>query len=167
MFGQNKTCSRCGISKSVDLFSNYKHSSDGKKAACKSCQKAYNDKWDRENKEKKKDSARWWSIKNKYNISKEEYLSLLESQNHKCKICNLESSDNLHNYLYVDHCHQTNEIRGLLCKSCNSLLGMAKDDVEILENAIKYLKESNEKLSNLQRIVLQSLSTVEENFTNN
>lgn len=149
MFGLNKTCSRCNTTKSIDRFSNYKHSSDGKKAACKDCQKIYNDKWHQQNKEKKRDSSRWWSIQNKYGLTKEDYLKLLSNQNNGCKICGLTSSENLHNYLYVDHCHNTNQIRGLLCKDCNSLLGMAKDNISILENAIKYLKESNEKLSNL------------------
>lgn len=41
----------------------------------------------------------------------------------------------------VDHDHVTGTIRGLLCSKCNTLLGMAKDNIAILENAIKYLKK--------------------------
>ena len=42
---------------------------------------------------------------------------------------------------FVDHSHITNEVRGLLCSKCNSLLGMANDDIEILKKAIEYLKD--------------------------
>ena len=41
--------------------------------------------------------------------------------------------------LYVDHCHKTNTLRDLLCHQCNSFLGHAKDNIEILQKAIDYL----------------------------
>jgi hypothetical protein len=139
-----KTCTKCLETKNRDLFSNHKRSKDGKKASCKSCQKLYNDKWYVNNTEKKADTSRWWNIENKYGLSKEDYLSILNSQGNCCKICKLSSEKNLHKYLYVDHCHTSLKVRGLLCKSCNSLLGMANDNIEILTNAINYLKETNE-----------------------
>lgn len=46
--------------------------------------------------------------------------------------------------LYIDHCHKTNQVRGLLCFSCNSALGHFKDNVESLKKAIKYLKKWQE-----------------------
>ena len=33
--------------------------------------------------------------------------------------------------------------RGLLCRNCNLAIGMFKDDIDILNNAIKYLKNEN------------------------
>lgn len=141
MCGLSKVCSRCNELKPFDQYSNQAKSKDGKKAACKSCQKIYNDKWFEKNRDKKADTNRWWTIQNKYGLTKEQYLSLVESQNGNCKICGIHQSENTHSYLYVDHCHDTNIIRGLLCRSCNSLLGMAKDDIAILNNAINYLKD--------------------------
>ena len=44
--------------------------------------------------------------------------------------------------LYVDHCHETKKIRGLLCHQCNVALGHMNDDPQRLEKAISYLKES-------------------------
>lgn len=38
--------------------------------------------------------------------------------------------------LCVDHDHTTNEIRGLCCRSCNSGLGLFKDNIEAMERAI-------------------------------
>lgn len=149
MCGLSKTCSRCGELKDYSAFSNYKHSKDGKKAACKSCQKVYNDLWFEKNRDKKADSNRWWMIENKYNLTKDQYLEILEKQNHTCKICGTHQDNNTHKYLYVDHCHSTNLVRGLLCRACNSMLGMAKDDPIILQNAINYLKEMYEKTSSI------------------
>lgn len=37
-----KECSKCKVTKSLDLFYNYKASKDGKMARCKECQKEYN-----------------------------------------------------------------------------------------------------------------------------
>jgi len=41
----------------------------------------------------------------------------------------------------VDHCHVTGKYRGLLCNRCNTSLGFVNDDIELLENMVKYLKE--------------------------
>lgn len=69
---------------------------------------------------------------------------MLEKRNNKCEICgNYLNFDTL----CVDHDHNVNDpyddsVRGLLCNNCNLLIGHAKDDVIILENAIEYLKRT-------------------------
>ena len=75
-----------------------------------------------------------------FNLTKEQYLDMLEKQNHVCAICG--NKDN-NKKLAVDHCHTTGVIRGLLCSSCNTSLGKFKDSVELLQNAIQYLKDNN------------------------
>ena len=88
-------------------------------------------------------TAYWYKVR--YNLSMETYKQMLENQNYVCAICGKpETSKNAVGDikpLAVDHCHSTGKIRGLLCHKCNVLLGKASDDVSILENAIKYLKE--------------------------
>lgn len=69
---------------------------------------------------------------------------MFKTQNGSCKICNTHQSE-LKSILYVDHCHTTNKIRGLLCQHCNTLLGYAKDNVETLSLAIQYLNKHKEK----------------------
>lgn len=74
------------------------------------------------------------SLKVNYGLSERDYLQMLSSQNGKCKLCNQERK------LQVDHDHNTNEIRGLLCMPCNVGLGMLGDNTEGLEKALQYIK---------------------------
>ena len=74
-------------------------------------------------------------------IDIDKYNLLLESQNYKCAICGSKETGRIDiKYFNVDHCHKTGKIRGLLCHSCNRMLGDAKDDPNILSKGIDYLK---------------------------
>ena len=70
----------------------------------------------------------------RYSITKEQYLQMEDSQNNKCAICDKEMK-----VINIDHCHETKKVRGLLCTACNTGIGKLKDDITILESAIKYL----------------------------
>ena len=72
----------------------------------------------------------------RYGVTKRVYAEILVAQNGKCAICKEISKKTL----AVDHCHKTGQIRGLLCRACNSMLGFGKDNKSIFENAISYLK---------------------------
>lgn len=75
-------------------------------------------------------------------ISKEQKNELLIKQNHGCKICHKKIyflfSNESSNCLYVDHCHKTNEVRGLLCASCNSGIGKFKENLNLMQKAIEW-----------------------------
>jgi hypothetical protein len=75
-----------------------------------------------------------------YGISLESYNLLLEKQNHKCAICGKEKVESDRTFC-VDHNHITGEIRGLLCRNCNSGIGLLQDSEDILYKAIIYLKQ--------------------------
>lgn len=62
-----------------------------------------------------------------------------ERQNDRCAIC---SCDLATTQACLDHCHDTKVIRGVLCRSCNTALGLFKDSKEILETAIHYIQRA-------------------------
>lgn len=80
-------------------------------------------------------------LKNKYNMTLEDYDRMVIEQNHVCAICKLPNKTTATNKLFVDHCHTTGNIRGLLCSRCNSGIGSLKDNTETLLSAIQYLEK--------------------------
>jgi hypothetical protein len=75
-----------------------------------------------------------------YGITPEEFDLLLSKQKGVCAICNRTVvSTREYPTLVVDHDHQTNKIRGLLCRACNIGLGHFEDNVLYLQAAIRYL----------------------------
>jgi hypothetical protein len=86
-------------------------------------------------------SGRDFRINKKYNLKRSDYNKMFKQQDGKCAICDQEWEQNLR----VDHCHDTGNIRGLLCDSCNLGLGKFQDSIDILQSAIAYL--SSHKLS--------------------
>lgn len=78
-------------------------------------------------------------LKRKYGISNLAYLKLLNEQNCQCAICGIPQIE-LKESLHVDHDHDTGIVRGLLCRRCNAMLGMADDSIERFQKAIEYLE---------------------------
>ena len=80
------------------------------------------------------------SLTRKYGMTQDEYEMMYESQNGLCAICENKCVNKQHKgNLCVDHCHETKKVRGLLCHKCNTMLGLANDNPEILEKARNYL----------------------------
>lgn len=79
-------------------------------------------------------------IRDRYNMSLDEYQSMLDCQDGKCKLCGLilDSSTKALKP-HIDHCHKTGDIRGMLCHNCNAGLGHFKDSIELLNKAEEYL----------------------------
>lgn len=95
--------------------------------------------------------TRAMSIKKKFGISIGTYNDLLKKQKNKCGICKKEESFvNCHTgkiiALALDHCHKTGQIRGILCRNCNLMIGNAKDSIKILRAAIRYLQNKHSLL---------------------
>jgi len=76
-----------------------------------------------------------------YGLDKDDFLKLAERQDYKCAVCLTDASEHPHS-LGVDHDHATNEIRGLLCVSCNTALGWLNDDPDNANRAAQYLRSS-------------------------
>lgn len=80
----------------------------------------------------------------KFGLSETDVIKIIEEQKNCCKICSkpFEESKFGRKGPMLDHCHKTGRFRGFLCLQCNTGLGSLRDSIPILEEAIKYLKES-------------------------
>ena len=81
--------------------------------------------------------GRGYRIRKDYGITEEEYEARIAAQGCKCAICQ-EPLDNPKT-THLDHNHETGQLRGVLCISCNHGLGKFKDRTDLLEAAIEYL----------------------------
>ncbi len=89
-----------------------------------------------------KRSARKSAIKRKFGLTLEDFNEMLLAQECLCAICKIHVSK-LKRDISVDHDHKTGKVRALLCYRCNTILGMAKDSIEVLKNTIAYLEKHN------------------------
>ena len=78
-------------------------------------------------------------LKRLYKYSQAEYEALLREQKYVCAICLKHRYVRGKTQLYIDHNHQTGQVRGLLCHYCNVALGHFEDSEAILYRARQYL----------------------------
>ena len=89
-----------------------------------------------------------------YKLTVEDYDNILKAQNGVCAICKLRTFNERKRHrgydgrtkliypLCVDHDHNTGKVRGLLCNNCNTGIGYLKDDLQLVQNALDYLKKA-------------------------
>ena len=115
-----KSCPTCKTTKKSNEFSKCVSRKDGLDIRCKSCASQ---------------SSKIQHYKKQYGFTTDQAETHLQNQYGECKICKRQSK------LYVDHCHTSGKIRGLICNNCNTVIGHAKENATTLLNAIEYLKE--------------------------
>lgn len=134
------TCTTCNVEKPAEDFYTRKDRPLKRTSSCKVCRKANQQTtW-------KPRQQGAYKLKINYGLSVDDYTNMLVRQGGVCAICRKPETTKSNNgyikNLAVDHCHSTGKVRGLLCHHCNTALGKFKDDITLLEAAIKYLKES-------------------------
>ena len=156
MNNKNRTCKLCNEYKSIDNFQPQGYQ-------CRECrnekQRAYwaslpedvriarqkngeyQRAWKSNNPEKSKELSRKTHIMRKFGITIAEYDSMLAAQNGVCAIC--EDTCSTGYKLAVDHNHITGKIRALLCKNCNTAIGLLKENTNTMNKAINYLEFHN------------------------
>jgi hypothetical protein len=120
-----KRCYSCRIWRPIEEFYRNQGRSDGRASRCIPC--STRQQWPEDQRRR--------SLWSKYRLTPEDFDDLVEKQQNKCAICGAPEPK-----FHVDHDHQTNKIRGLLCSHCNLMLGHARDNIETLLAAIEYLK---------------------------
>ncbi len=97
-----------------------------------------------------RERARRIRLRRYYGMELEDFDALCAVQDHRCAICRTHEDDlprmrpGDHSNLYVDHAHESGSVRGLLCQSCNLLVGHAREDEQVLLAAIRYLATHRE-----------------------
>jgi hypothetical protein len=81
-------------------------------------------------------------LRRKFGIGIDDYERMLAEQNGGCRICGTPPPEN--GSLHVDHDHDTGQIRGLLCVSCNNAIGALKENLDIFLAAMAYLEWDDE-----------------------
>ena len=130
---KNKKCSTCNKIKEEKDFPK-----GTRGYLCKDCK----NKIAREKYDPKKQRVKLYM--RRYGITVDDYNEMHIAQDGKCAICKKKKT--IKDYFYVDHCHETNKVRGLLCMRCNSGLGYFKDKIFLLEKALVYLKNSTKNI---------------------
>jgi len=137
-----KVCRGCGEMKELSEYHKQPNAPDGCRYKCKVCvskhmaglysakDKAYAQR------------QREKSTKYLYGVTWEEVTDQHQKQGGGCAICGvpISLSVGLKETLCVDHCHETNRVRGLLCNPCNNGLGRFKDNPASLRAAADYLE---------------------------
>ena len=156
---KNKICKGCSIEKPLDNFpiagragassgNGYIRTMNTYKSRCNECYKKqerekYHKLDENEKKQRRQNNScnnfeyrQSYRLKTHFGLTTEEFSAMIEKQNNKCKICEC--------YMVppqVDHNHTTGKVRALLCRSCNTSLGLLKEDSKILYNMISYIND--------------------------
>lgn len=115
-------------------------------AANRDKQKVHSAAWQKANPEKFKQYMRKVKLKQRYGLSVEQFDEMVQQQRGQCVICGTSEPGNRFNKpgrWYVDHCHATGKVRGLLCAKCNAGLGFFGDDPVRLLKAAEYIRRSH------------------------
>jgi hypothetical protein len=139
-----KTCVVCTEPKLITEYYTHPHTADGYLAKCKECEKACSaSRYSRIKdipEEKAKRAAYGRNVRlRQYDMTVQDYDDMLTAQNGECAICGAADNGKLGGSLPVDHNHETGEVRGILCHSCNVGLGHFGDDPDRLVAAAAYL----------------------------
>ena len=145
-----KSCTLCNAQKPLTEFPRARGVKDGHAYWCKPCHAARSKAWRLANPEKAKETRDKYRMRNPashrrstlrryYGMELEDYDALLQAQSGECAICRRRQADAAKKFLCVDHIENTTLVRGLLCSTCNSAIGMLRHDPKLLRRAIDYL----------------------------
>lgn len=148
-----KKCSCCKERRPLVDFVKDKSRGDGLGYTCKICRSLYRqaakptklakekawyeEKETPEQRERRRKTVYAWKMRNRYGLTLEQIDDMLATQGGYCFGCDRPFTGRVKPY--VDHDHLTGQVRGLLCRECNTALGMVHDNLETLERLAVYL----------------------------
>jgi hypothetical protein len=97
--------------------------------------------WREANPERKRGADWAGHLRRSYGITLEQYDQMLRDQDGKCAICQRPEAESAGGKLAVDHMHCSGRVRSLLCRQCNSAIGMLREDPDIIYAAAQYVRK--------------------------
>jgi hypothetical protein len=79
-------------------------------------------------------------LKHNFGMTPADYDRMVTQQRDMCAICGTRTKP-WRGVWFIDHDHETGQVRGLLCSMCNLLLGHCRDDARVLYAAAGYLND--------------------------
>ena len=152
---KNKKCTKCGKTRLKKFFSPRKNGPIGSvQSYCKDCCKVI---WDTMT-EKQKFHAhlrhKAWHLMKSYRMTMDELITKLKEQNYLCAMCGIVKHQETHTFkgfkawrkkgsprnvwLSVDHNHETDEVRDLLCPDCNRAYGLVHENTQTIKGMLDY-----------------------------
>lgn len=92
----------------------------------------------RDYKDKNRQRERERHLLSTYGITLAEYEAMYLAQGGCCALCNVSAEQAARRRLFVDHCHTTKRVRGLLCDNCNKALGYVEKNAHRLDALLEY-----------------------------
>lgn len=141
-------CTKCKLEKEECEFRVRKDLTRGFQSWCKECQRVDSRKRYRPKPPKLKKlvdeqqvklEAKKRMLMYRYRLDYNTYLKMYDEQGGCCKICKDPKKLGGFTGLQVDHDHQSGEVRGLLCRNCNTAIGKFKENIEFIKAAVDYL----------------------------
>jgi hypothetical protein len=80
------------------------------------------------------------NLKHRYGISADDRLELLKKQGGRCACCGNCDPGSKFGW-HIDHCHNSKQVRGVLCAPCNTSIGHVKESIPRLKAMISYLRK--------------------------
>lgn len=136
-----KECSKCKRVLPVACFSKKANDADLYRSSCKECLN------------RMRAEANWKTILKRHELTAGDYQAMFDAQGGRCCICRSNRFDagrkghSPYRFLRIDHCHETDKVRGLLCDKCNLGLGNFNDDPQWLRAAAAYLERHHPEAS--------------------
>ncbi len=136
-----KKCSKCGQLKPLEAFGKARTCKDGHRSQCKECWVPYHRAYNEKHRDRLSVQRKEAHLRREYGLSLEDYWKLIVLQGNRCAVCGGMEPGGTSGEWNVDHSHEMDQVRGLVCWSCNVLLGMCHENPEILKAALRYLEE--------------------------
>ena len=132
-----RTCRQCGKQahrqSELELFVKRAAGKHGRDNRCKTCaNKRQVEKWNDPN-----DPRKAYQLAKRYACTPEEYRERMATSD-CCEVCGTTER------LVYDHCHDSMDFRGVLCRHCNASIGGLGDTLEGLMRAVNYLTKERE-----------------------